>query len=112
MAEAGRPQGSLKDPETSYKQELQSWIYISRSVRKLIERQLSLFDKKIADVEKNVVTMVIEDQLAIMAGLTSLLNTSVRTAESGLKVTKSNSNDEPSENPEKLMQELEGGKGA
>lgn len=108
----GRPEGSLKDPETSYKQELLAWTSVARTTRKMIERQLAMFDSKLADVEKNVIGFSIEDQLAIMAGLASLLNTAVRTAETGLKVTKGSGNDKPSENPEELMQELEGGKGA
>ncbi len=105
----GRPRNPT-DPESAHRAEILAWVALNSRTRKLLEKQLAYFEKKLADPD--AVTMNMEGMLEIMSGLGTLVTTGNRVVEQGLKALDRPRGGAPvDDDPEAIMADLTGGKG-
>jgi len=108
----GRP-AKPTDPESAHKSEILAWTAVNSRIRRLIEKQLSFFEKQLAAAESGGSTLSVESMLDVMKGLGDLLTVGSKTVESGLKsLEKGKPPGGDNEDPETIMANLQGGGGA
>ena len=106
---AGRPEGSFKNPELSYQQEMLAWLNMMRENRTSLQLQQKLYAERIADVVRKTAGLDVDEQVKITGALIDLNKEIARVIENGLKqrsVAQS-----ATESPEDVLKMLEGGKG-
>lgn len=101
----GRPIGPT-NPDKLHADELTRWIKVNKRIRGLIETQLTYLENRLKDNSINL-----EGVLEIMSGLSSLLTTSSRTIESGLKALDKPHAANDTEDMESMLESFHGGKG-
>jgi len=107
----GRPAGPV-DPVKLHEQEMLGWVRVGTRIRKLVETQLAFLEKKLSNADTGNTGVQLDDMLAIMQSLGTLLTVSTKTVESGLKVLeRPNSGPKDETNPDRISELLEGGRG-
>lgn len=106
----GRPPKPVT-PEDRHLTELSEWSKLNTRIRKVIESQISAFEQRLLDAAEGRSTLNLDAQLEIVAGLKDLLLASMRITTDGLKVLREPAKAAPTDSPESILRELQGGSG-
>lgn len=107
----GRPPNPT-NPIEAHKSEILKWVEVTKRARQLLEKQLVFFEKQLGNADTGTSTLSMEGMLQVMSGLGTLVLTSTKVVDQGLKtLDKPSPGGKDAEDPEEIMDALKGGRG-